>query len=159
MNALERKARTYRVCPERKWMHWRGKLEPTECVLKGTECTREESWNLGTEYVLKGNECTGEESWNVSLKWVCIGEYGRCQHCIYVPTYCMLISQFEAITNRQCCGILQCFFLKGEAHKIGKRIKDFLGKFWNRFCFKMINIYLIAVPLNSSKVRQNWDWI
>jgi len=45
-------------------MHWRGKLEPTEYVLKGNECTREESWNP-TEYLLKGNECNGEESWNL----------------------------------------------------------------------------------------------
>ena len=32
MNALEMNVGTYQVCAERKWMHWRGKLEPTECV-------------------------------------------------------------------------------------------------------------------------------
>jgi len=89
VNALERKVGTYRVCTERKWMRWRGKLGPTKCVLKGNECTGEESWNLPsmywkeectreeswnlpppTEYVLKGNECTGEESWNIpSMYW------------------------------------------------------------------------------------------
>jgi len=49
MNALE-KVGTYRVCTERNWLHWRGELEPTEYVLKGNECTREESWNLPSMY-------------------------------------------------------------------------------------------------------------
>jgi len=59
----------------------RRKLEPTEYVLKGAECTGEESWNLPsmyckemialegefepTIYVLKGNKCSREESCNV----------------------------------------------------------------------------------------------
>jgi len=46
-------------------MHWKGKLEPTEYVLKGNECTREESWSLQSTYALKGNEYTGVGSWNL----------------------------------------------------------------------------------------------
>jgi len=68
VNALERKVGTYRVCTERKWMRWRGKLGPTKCVLKGNECTGEESWNLPSMYWKE--ECTREESWNLpSLYW------------------------------------------------------------------------------------------
>ena len=85
MNALERKVGTCRVCTERKWLHWRGKLEPTECVLYGNECTGEESWNLPSMYwkevtalgrkvgtyrvCTEGTECIGEESWNLSIMY------------------------------------------------------------------------------------------
>jgi len=54
--------------------------------------------------------------------------WGGADIAMYVPTYCMLISQNVAI-NKQ--AVLWNFtaFLKGEAHKIGKRIKDFLVSF------------------------------